>query len=62
MCNSFFFDSFYLYEGDALVFAFYEKGVWNFGLKDQGSSNGKQVFLRTHDDAACAEREAEYPL
>ena len=54
--------SFYLYEGDALVFAFFEKGVWNFGLKDQGKTNGKRVFLRTHDDIECSEKDTEYPL
>lgn len=45
-----------------MVYAFYEKGSWEFGLKDQGTTNGKKVFLQTDEDINCTEKEAQYPL
>ena len=51
----------YLYQGDAMLYGFYEGGAWNFGVKDQGlESHGKEIVCNA--GMTCDVRVAEYPL
>lgn len=54
----------YLYQGDTMVYGFYEGGEWSFGIKDQGLDfHGKEIFCTAKDGPwTCKVRPAEYPL